>query len=59
MIGWGEEAPGEGLTRTWTGVMGYTIDRLPYIGPMPEKDDLYLAAGFNVSSVFDDRAPSR
>jgi glycine/D-amino acid oxidase-like deaminating enzyme len=49
MVGWGEQAIGEGLTRTWTGVMGYTIDRLPLIGPVPGRPGLFLSAGYNVS----------
>ncbi|GFZ52218.1 hypothetical protein JCM24511_09991 [Saitozyma sp. JCM 24511] len=47
MVGWGEQAIGEGLTRTWTGVMGYTIDRLPLIGPVPGRPGLFLSAGYN------------
>ncbi|RSH82890.1 hypothetical protein EHS25_005880 [Saitozyma podzolica] len=47
MIGWGEQALGEGLTRTWTGVKGHTIDRLPLVGPVPDRKGLFLSAGFN------------
>lgn len=49
MQGWEEKAKGEGLMRTWTGVMGYTIDRLPLIGQVPDRPGLFIAAGFNVS----------
>lgn len=57
MVGWGKQAIGEGLTRTWTGVMAYTIDRLPLIGPVPDRPGLFLSAGYNVSST--SCAPSR
>jgi hypothetical protein len=49
MSGWEETAYGEGLTRTWTGAMAYTIDRLPLIGPIPEIPDVYISAAYNVS----------
>jgi hypothetical protein len=47
--GWEEKAYGEGLTRTWTGVMAYTVDRLPLIGPIPDMKGMFLSAGYNVS----------
>ena len=49
LIGWEEKAIGEGLTRTWMGVKGHTIDRLPLIGAVPDRPGLFIAAGFNVS----------
>lgn len=48
MIGWGEQGLGEGLTRTWTGVKGHTIDRLPLFGPVPDRKGLFLSADANV-----------
>lgn len=41
---WG--APGTVL-REWTGIMGYTKDRLPLIGEAPGREGLWLAVGFN------------
>ncbi len=49
MAGWGEQAVGEGLTRSWMGVMALTIDRLPLVGAVPGQTGLYIMAGFNVS----------
>ncbi|KAL7422097.1 hypothetical protein Q5752_002740 [Cryptotrichosporon argae] len=46
-VGWGDEAHGEGLTRTWTGVMGYTVDRMPLVGALPDAPGVFVAVGFN------------
>lgn len=32
--------------KIWTGVMGYSRDERPYIGPLPGHEGLFLAAGF-------------
>jgi hypothetical protein len=48
-VDWKEKAHGEGLTRSWTGVMSYTTDLLPLIGPLPGVDGLYVSVGYNVS----------
>ncbi|WRT63934.1 uncharacterized protein IL334_000861 [Kwoniella shivajii] len=45
--GWNENAIGEGLMRTWTGVIAATIDRLPLIGPVPDTPGLFISAGYN------------
>ncbi|EIM92347.1 FAD dependent oxidoreductase [Stereum hirsutum FP-91666 SS1] len=45
--GWGEEAEGEGLSRVWTGIMGYSRDLLPLIGPVPGKKNLWAAVAFH------------
>lgn len=45
--GWGEEAPGEGLARVWSGVMGHSVDWVPLYGPVPGKDGLWAAVGYN------------
>lgn len=33
-------------THEWTGIMGFSRDELPWIGPVPDKRNLYVAAGF-------------
>jgi len=45
--GWGAEGMGEGLTRSWTGIQGYTHDTLPFVGAVPNMTGLYIAAGFH------------
>jgi glycine/D-amino acid oxidase-like deaminating enzyme len=55
-VDWADEAPGEGLTRTWTGVMGYTLDRMPLVGALPDMPGVFVAVGFNghgMSSKFE------
>ncbi|TXT08636.1 hypothetical protein VHUM_02764 [Vanrija humicola] len=44
--GWGSEAYGEGLTRTWTGIMSTSKDWLPLVGEVPGKAGLSVVAGF-------------
>ena len=43
--GW--ENSGAKLDMAWTGIMGYTTDLMPHIGPIPGKPNLYICAGFN------------
>jgi glycine/D-amino acid oxidase-like deaminating enzyme len=42
---WGAEGYGEGLTRTWVGIMGDSADELPLVGGVPDKEGVYIAAG--------------
>jgi gamma-glutamylputrescine oxidase len=35
----------------WAGIMAFTPDRLPLVGPVPEKDRQMVAAGFNGHGV--------
>ncbi|CAH0021044.1 unnamed protein product [Clonostachys rhizophaga] len=30
----------------WTGIMGYSSDRLPRVGPIPNREGMYIMAGF-------------
>jgi len=39
------------VTHIWTGAMGYSSDLMPWIGELPEKRGLYVAAGFTVRDV--------
>ncbi|KAH7020485.1 FAD dependent oxidoreductase superfamily [Ilyonectria destructans] len=43
--GW--EKSGAEITNIWTGVMGYSYDSNPHIGPVPSKDGQFILAGFN------------
>ncbi|OCF32027.1 hypothetical protein I316_06413 [Kwoniella heveanensis BCC8398] len=41
---------GEGLggfDYTWSGILGFTPDQVPFIGPVPGKEGQYMMAGFN------------
>ncbi|KAJ2986624.1 hypothetical protein NUW58_g4938 [Xylaria curta] len=44
LVGW-EKAEMK-IENVWTGIMGYTADDLPHIGPVPDKKGLYVCAGF-------------
>lgn len=35
------------VTHRWSGIMGFVRDRLPLIGPVPGRPDLYLAGGYS------------
>src|SRR5207237_972359 len=35
----------------WAGIMGFTPDRYPLVGPVPERDGLYIAAGYSGHGV--------
>lgn len=43
--GWGEEAIGEGLVRTWTGIMAMTHDLVPFVGPVDARANHFINAG--------------
>ncbi|WVQ83329.1 hypothetical protein IAT38_005468 [Cryptococcus sp. DSM 104549] len=45
--GWGKEAHGEGLVRSWTGIMGASRDHLPLIGEVPGSPNLFAAVAFH------------
>lgn len=42
----GGSAP-EGMQAAWTGIIGVTPDLVPVVGPVPGRDGLFVAAGFN------------
>ncbi|KAK0459782.1 DAO-domain-containing protein [Desarmillaria tabescens] len=45
---WGPaSAPGEGLDYAWSGIIGYSADGLPYVGPIPGKPGQWICAGHN------------
>ena len=33
-------------THMWTGIMGFSRDEVPWVGPVPEKPGVFIAAGF-------------
>jgi glycine/D-amino acid oxidase-like deaminating enzyme len=35
------------VTHRWSGVMGFVRDRLPLIGPVPDRPGLYIAGGYS------------
>ncbi|KAI0104849.1 FAD dependent oxidoreductase [Nemania sp. FL0031] len=44
LVGW-EDAEMV-MKNVWTGIMGYTPDDLPHVGPVPGREGLYVCAGF-------------
>ncbi|KAI1214663.1 FAD dependent oxidoreductase [Annulohypoxylon truncatum] len=45
LAGWeGKEVQ---MDRVWTGIMGYSADEAPHVGPVSSKPGLYICAGFN------------
>ncbi|KAK8847700.1 hypothetical protein IAR55_005559 [Kwoniella newhampshirensis] len=45
--GWGPQGKGQGATRTWSGILSEVKDKLPVVGPVPEREGLFIAAGFH------------
>lgn len=43
--GWEDSAAA--VSNTWTGVMGYSFDTAPHIGPVPSRPGQFIIAGFN------------
>lgn len=41
-----EDAPYQ-VVQEWTGIMGATADGLPFVGPVPGKEGVWVSAGFN------------
>lgn len=44
-VGWGEEGYGEGLTRTWCGILSAVKDWVPLVGEIPGKKGVSMTAG--------------
>lgn len=42
-----KETPGEGTRRVWSGIIGYSRDKLPYVGPIPDNEGLFAAVAFH------------
>lgn len=43
---WGDDQPEGRIRKAWSGVMGYSGDGFPLVGPMPGEEGLYIAAAF-------------
>jgi glycine/D-amino acid oxidase-like deaminating enzyme len=43
---WGDDHPEGRIRKAWSGVMGYSGDGFPLVGPMPAEEGLYIAAAF-------------
>jgi glycine/D-amino acid oxidase-like deaminating enzyme len=43
---WGSYDDEGRLRKAWTGIMGFSVDQLPFIGPLPEEEGSYIAASF-------------
>jgi glycine/D-amino acid oxidase-like deaminating enzyme len=41
---WGEKGA---TVQEWTGIMGYSADRHPYVGETPGQEGLWICAGFH------------
>ena len=48
---WGRDHPDGRIRRAWTGIMGYSADGFPLIGPVPDECGLYIAASFQGSGM--------
>lgn len=44
-------ASGSKIERRWAGIMGFTPDMVPMVGPVPGADGLWMAAGFSGHGV--------
>ena len=43
---WGEDHPEGRIRQEWSGIMGYSVDELPFVGKIPDEKDLFIAASF-------------
>ncbi|KAJ7322820.1 FAD dependent oxidoreductase [Mycena albidolilacea] len=43
--GWGDEALGEGMMHAWSGIMGYTVEAVPFVGELHNKPGAFICAG--------------
>ena len=43
---WGKDHPSGRLRKAWTGIMGYSADGYPFVGPVPDQTGLFLDASF-------------
>ncbi|KAI4161149.1 MAG: hypothetical protein L6R39_000109 [Caloplaca ligustica] len=48
---WGEDHPDGRIRKQWTGIMGYSSQGFPLVGPMPHKEGLWIAASFQGSGM--------
>jgi glycine/D-amino acid oxidase-like deaminating enzyme len=43
---WGDDDAAGRLRHAWTGIMGFSADGFPLVGPVPDKEGLFIAASF-------------
>ena len=43
---WGDDHPEGRIRKAWSGVMGFSGDGFPLVGPIPAEEGLYIAAAF-------------
>ena len=43
---WGDDDPAGRIRQEWSGIMGYSADGFPLVGPVPQEEGLYVAASF-------------
>ncbi|KAF6826277.1 FAD dependent oxidoreductase [Colletotrichum plurivorum] len=44
--GWGVDDPAGRVRAEWTGIMGFSPDGFPFVGPVPEEEELWVCAAF-------------
>ena len=44
---WGQDHADGRVKKEWSGIMGASADGLPYVGPVPAKEGLWISASFN------------
>ena len=45
-LNWGDDHPAGRVRKAWTGIMGYSADGFPLVGPVPDEENLFIAASF-------------
>lgn len=48
---WGKDHPSGRIRKQWTGIMGYSSQGFPLVGPVPDERDLWIAASFQGSGM--------
>ncbi|MCJ1439279.1 hypothetical protein MMC27_008671 [Xylographa pallens] len=43
---WGDDHAAGRVRKAWTGIMGYSADGFPFVGPVPDEGNLFIAASF-------------
>ncbi|KAK4547371.1 hypothetical protein LTR36_001027 [Oleoguttula mirabilis] len=44
---WGEDHPAGRVKKEWSGIMGASVDGLPYVGAVPDTPGLWMSCAFN------------
>jgi len=43
---WGNDHPDGRIRKAWSGIMGFSADGFPLVGPVPDEEGLFIAASF-------------